>query len=171
MRHFLIASILCLVSTLSMAAANIRSFTWQPTITAAAYADGDQMGALFKLEGILPGPSGGIELQTVTLVDQGKQKRGLEVLLFSKAITLTSADNAASDISDADFINGFVGRISFASSDYVETANNADMTKVMDFLIRGQGSNHLWASIVCKDAAGCDYASATDLVFRFTYYE
>lgn len=171
MRHLACGLLLWFVSGLSFGAANIRSFTWQPTITAAAYADGDQMGALFKLEGILPGPSGGIELQTVTLVDQAKQKRGLEVLLFSRAITIASADNAASDISDAEFISGFVGRLSFASSEYVDTANSSDITKSMDFLIRGQGSNNLWASIVCKDASGCDYVSASDLVFRFTYYE
>ena len=171
MRHLACGLLLWVVSSLAFSAANIRSFTWQPTTSAAAYADGDQMGALFKLEGILPGPSGGIEVQTITLVDQAKIKRGLEVLLFSRAITVTSADNAALDVADADFINGFVARLSFGSSDYVETANSADITKQTALLLRGNGSNNLWAVIVCKDASGCDYSTASDLVFRFTYYE
>ncbi len=161
----------CVAGVAFGVAASIRSFIWTPVITADAYADGDQIGVLQKLTGLLPGSSGGVEVMTVTLVDAAKLKRGLDVLLFSRAITVASADNAAVSISDAEMASGFVGRLAFASSDYQETTSNADVTKAVSMILRGDGSNNLWALLVCRDAAGCDYGSTSDLTMRLAYYE
>lgn len=162
-----------LVATPALAAPRMRSFKATATTDTAAYANGDVMGALQVLTGVLPASSGAINLKTLTLVDQGKQDRAVDILFFSKAVTVASADNAAIDVADAQMIDGFVGRVVVAAADYVDVAGSGGATKALDMVLSGEtvGSVNLWYLLVCKDVAGCDYVGTTDLVFRLNYFE
>lgn len=149
-----------------------RSFVVTPVITAAAYADGDQIGTYTKLEGILPESSGTIDLRTLVVIDNDKQKADLQLLFFNALPVLASADNAAVSFTDAVADASFIGRVSIATSDYVDTASNSQATKTLsNTLLTGLGSDDLWVVIVCKAAGNCDYAAVNDLVLRFTYLE
>lgn len=164
---FLVAATLNSTAALAVEA---RHFTVTPTITAAAYAQGDVMGALTKLEAILPESSGAIHLRTVNVVDKSQTKDAFDVHLFSTSVTV-AADNAAHSVSDAEMLASFVGKVAVAAADFADTAANSYATKTPDLLVRGQSGKDLWLLLVCTDAGGCDYASTTDLSFRLTYYE
>ncbi len=151
--------------------ANIRTFSSTPVITAAAYADGDQIGALHKMTDVLSSSSGGIEVMSYTLLDKNKSKDAFDILFFSKQVTVTSADNAAVDVSDAEMASGFLGRVAVAAADFVDIANNSYVSKDIAKILRGDGSKHLWYLLVCKDAGGCQWGAVNDLTLRLAFYE
>lgn len=154
-------------------AEGMRTYSFTPVITAAAYAQNDQIGVLQKLSGILTYPRGSINLLNWVILDKEKAKHDLELLFFSKGVTVASADNAAVSITDAEMASGFLGRISVAAGDYVDSAASSDATKTMDMIWSGEDSYEpsLWILIVCVDAGGCDYAAVNDLVFKFAFFE
>lgn len=162
------------VAGMAMAAAggaNIRTFTWTPVITAAAYADGDQIGALQKMTDVLPSSSHGIEVYSTVVIDKNKSKDAFDILFFSKQVTVTSADNAAVDVSDAEMAAGYIGKVSFAAADFTDIANNSHLSKDLSKILRGDGSKHLWYLLVCKDAGGCQWGGVSDLVMKLAFYE
>ena len=165
----LLALALALISTAAVGV-EARHFSVVPTITADAYAQGDVMGTLTKLADILGESSGSIHIRTVNVVDKSQTKDAFDIHLFAASVT-TAADNAAHSVSDGDMLTSYVGKVAVAAADFADTAANSYATKTPDLLVRGQSGEDLYMLLVCTDAGGCDYASTTDLAFRFTYYE
>ncbi len=171
MRHLL----LCLAVLFSpVARAGVtaaRTLDVVPVITAAAYAQGDQMGALTKLAGALPCSGCPITLETVIAHDLGKVKDAFDVYFFSREVTLASVDNGAFSLTDANMTLGFAGRLSIAALDFVDTANSSYALKQPALMLAGTSGSDLWMALVCTDAGGCDWNAVGDLVFRLVYRE
>lgn len=142
-----------------------------PVIQAAAYASGDQLGAIFELPNALDDSSGTGGILSVTVVDKAKQKAAFDLLLFSAKPTVVSADNAPLDISDADMADKFIGKVSVVIADYSDLANCsvASVTQVALLLnaVKDQnnlGGRSLWAILQCRGTP--TYTSTSDLVLK-----
>ena len=150
------------------AAGRPRVVAVTPTITADAYADGDQMGTLFEI----PLGSPALELLTLTVIDKADAKDAFSLLLFSSSAAVpTSADNAAASVTDALMSSYYLGKIAVAAADFTSTGANADAVKEVRRPLAPVGSKSLYGLLVCKDSGGCDYASTTDLVLKFGFLE
>lgn len=162
----------CIAGLAMGRAASMRSVTHTPTITGDAYADGDQIGAVQTLTGILSQGGGGLELLTLNLVDKAKVKHDLQLLFFSRLPVLASADNAPIDITDAEMASAYIGTVAIAEADYTTVmSGSTSVTKSLDMILRAEGGKNLYYVIVCKDSGGCDYGATTDLVMRLAFYE
>lgn len=162
---------LCLTALALLAATPARTVNVTPVITAAAYAQGDQIGGLTRIADILPCSSCPITLDTLIVLDMDKAKDAFDIYFFSTETTLTSADNAAFDVTDARMATGFAGKIAVAAADFTDTASNSFATKTPALHISGTSGKDLWFALVCTDAGGCDWAAVNDLVFRLVYRE
>jgi hypothetical protein len=158
-------------SVLASTPSRFRQMVSTPVITAAAYAQGDQIGTYTKLDGILPTSSAGIELSRLVVVDNEKAKHDLQLLIFDTQPTLASADSDAVSFTDAVASADFIGRIAIAEADYVDTASNSQAFKSVGAILAGIGSDDLWYVLVCVDSGGCDYGAVGDLTFKFLYEE
>lgn len=168
----MILTTLALASTQAFAwgATATRSFRVEPVITAAAYAQGDQMGGLTTLTDILPCSSCGISLKSIAVIDKAKTTDAFDIYFFTKEVALTSVDNGAFDVTDAVATN-FAGKIAVAAADYVTLTSNSVDLKVLEHLLIGDGTKNLYMVLVCTDAGGCDYGAVDDLSIRLNYLE
>ncbi len=163
-----------LFGSLPAAASSLRgrSVAVTPTITADAYAQGDQMGTYTRVAGLLGDTSGAVDLKSLVIVDNAKVKHDLQVLFFNAQPTLASADNAAVSFTDAVATASFLGRVAVAEANYVDTASNSQVTATPGLLLPGAGAAaDLWMVLVCVDSGGCDYAAVDDLTLRFNVLE
>lgn len=165
----LLAMVTCAGS--SFGAIIARSYTVTPVITADAYAQGDQIGTYTALTGIFSSSGRTLDLKNLFVIDQAKVKADLDILFFNALPVLASADNAAVSFTDAVAAANFVGRVSVAAADYVDTASNSVAQKAPTLLLTGKGSSVLYVVLVCKAAGGCDYAAVDDLVLRLNFLE
>lgn len=142
-----------------------------PVIQAAAYASGDQLGSIFELPNAMDDSSGTGAVLSLTVIDKAKQKSALDLLIFSAKPVVSSTDNAALDISDAEMADKFVGRVALASADYTDLANCsiASLTQVGLLLKATKDQNNLggeslWAILQSKGTP--TYTSTSDLVVK-----
>ena len=143
-----------------------------PTLDTNAYAAGDHMGTLMTVDPSFSGIKDGdaYVLQSITIVDKAKQDAAINVFFFDESPTLTSSDNAALDISDAEMADKCVGFVSIAAGDYADLNVNSVAT------VRNLGLN---VKPIDADASGPFYAilqsqgaptyAASDLVVKFHF--
>lgn len=128
-----------------------------PTLDTNAYASGDHMGTLMTLSGALTGV-----LESLVVLDKGKQSKGFTVYLFSAAPTIASADNAALDITDAE-MEKCLGSFPVVTADYDAVANSsvASVKPNLPFAVSGAA---LYALLMADEA---QTHGASDLVVKF----
>lgn len=150
----------------------LRSKTFTPVITASAYAQGDTMGVLQKVTGLLGGGYGVGELGQLTVIDKAAVSHDVGVMFFKKEVTV-SADNAALAVADAIMVESYLGRVSVAAGDYAALAGSSEAVKLESLLLApgSGGSSDVWILLVCEDAGGCDYAATDDLTLKFVMRE
>ena len=148
-----------------------RTLKFIPTLEATPdYADADFMGGINVLTNILPDSSGVIKLVSVVVIDAAKQKPVFDLMFFNALPTVASAENASLDITAAQMVAKFIGRVSIASADYEDTANTSDATKrSIDLILQGSvdGGTSLWC--VCQSQGAPNFAAATNLTIQLGY--
>ena len=124
-----------------------------PTLDTAAYATGDHMGSLmtFTCSGISGRP---LKLSNILVIDQAKQSLAFDILFFNAAPTITSVDNAAADISDAEMLAKCVGHVSLVAGDYCILANSSVALKrdIQLWLKPESRTDKLYALLVARGA-------------------
>lgn len=84
------------------------------------------MGTVMTFSDAAMAPERGGKVLGVRVYDAAVQKAPLILWLFHQSPTVTSADNALLDITDADMVAaGPIGPVSIAAADYADTAANA----------------------------------------------
>lgn len=128
------------------------------------YSSGDFMGGVQKVTDVLPASSGVLRLVSVSVLDAAKAKGAFDILFFNALPIVASAENAALDITLAQMVASFIGRVSIVGADYTDSANCSDATKrSIDLILQGSatGDNDLW--VVCQAAGTINYAASTDV--------
>lgn len=143
-----------------------------PTIDTAVYADGDRLGTVITVAnaGISNGRGGLITNPRV--VDAGDSNFSIEMNFYKVNPTVTSADNAAYDVTDANLATAvYIGTIDFFSANTKDWAGNrATMGTVSGSTaplgyICDSGGTSIYG--VGRARGAYDAASTTDLVFHF----
>jgi hypothetical protein len=148
----------------------IRIVEVTPTVQAALYADGDQLGGVQELSSAVRDPENGMHggvLHSISIVDKASQASALEILFFDESPTLTSSENAALDISDAEMADKCLGSVAIAAADYVAlNANSVATVNDLGLILKGaNGSTSIYAAIRCGGTP--TYTSTSDLVIRY----
>jgi hypothetical protein len=135
-----------------------------PTLDTSAYTSGDHMGTLMTLTGV--GEAGaGCRLEKVVVVDKAKQSQAMKILLFDASPTITSSDNAAVDISDAEMADKCIGVVSVVTGDYTALNASSVADTTYNKPIKSPGAT-LYA--LCVSAGTPTYA-ADSLVLKFHF--
>lgn len=147
-----------------------------PTIQAAAYATGDQLGGgSNQLTRVVYGPNGIACLRAIKIIDKAKQKSAMDVLFFNSQPTVSSSENGPYDISDTEAANKFIGLLSIAASDYKDlNVNSVGIVvpvlpialKALQNTANPEGKS-LWYALVCRGAP--TYTSTSDLTLVFEF--
>ena len=155
---------------------NYRKYlTFTPAIDTNAYAAGDQIGpGSTLLSAPVVGPNSLTMLQAVHLIDAAKQKAAIDLLFWNSAPTIASSDNNAFDITDAEAAARFVGYVSIAAGNYIDTSSNSLATvKGIALPVYGtkNGENpsgrNLWVSLVSRGTPTYGSASALKFILVF----
>lgn len=123
-----------------------------PVLDTSAYAAGDQMSTLQKVD--IGGTLVGCELITVTVLDKAAQSQPLDLFFFEKSVTV-AADQAAFTISDAD-MEFCLGVINILAADYdaVSTTNTfatVNPSPQLPLLSFTHGAD-IWVALVTRGA-------------------
>lgn len=149
-----------------------------PTIsTSPAYTSGDQLGGIMTLSNVVRQDSntgiGSCELHSVTILDGGLQSAAIDLWFFSISPTVTSTDNAAFSMSDANLAAQCIGAISVGTS-YSASALNSVSTDgkniglCMNVPFTNTANTNIFAIAVVRGTP--TYVSTTDLQFQFSFY-
>lgn len=141
-----------------------------------AYAAGDQIGAgAYEVTNVLHDRDGMCFIESLTVEDATKQHAKLNILFFSAAPTVASANNAALDISAAEMKAKFIGHVSILDTDYVDLATGSYATlravalPLYNSVRTGGQANpklSVWVAVQAQGAA--TYVAATDLRIKFS---
>lgn len=132
-----------------------------PTVsTTPAYAAGDAVGGLLTFSSVIPTSGGKFIIDTVTVLDLGKQSASMDLVLFDQTFT-ASTDNAIFDPSDGDAAN-CLGFISIAAGNYADF-NDWSIATVRNCGFAGKlsGSTSLFGQLVARGTP--TYTSVGDI--------
>lgn len=160
-------------------ASKIIQFT--PVVsTTPAYTAGDQVGGL-NLLGHVAHDSGGVALlQSVAVVDKGKQKAALTIFFFDDLPTIASVDNGAFDLLDAQMALSCIGFVLIPAANYQDSSSNSIATVAnCGLLLHSNAGNNgvalpatatktsLWCVIMTTGTP--TYVSVSDLVVKLGF--
>lgn len=138
-----------------------------PVINNQIYADKDQMGAGgLELAYALDDVGGTCTIRSVTVIDKAIQSAAIDLLFFNSSPTVTSANNDALAITDAEMVSKFLGRVSIPAASYVAQAGASDCTVCnIGLICKGvAGSRSLYVIPVSRGTP--TYSAASDLVIK-----
>lgn len=148
-----------------------KILTMTPTVDTSIYASGDQLGSLVELSNAMDDSSGTGTIVSVSVHDKASQSATLQVLFFNDKPVVTSSDNAALNISDAEMASKFLGLVSVTNSNYVALSASSLVTAAnQQILINSVKSadnpngTSIWA--ILRSGGTPTYTSASDLVLR-----
>ena len=122
---FILGLIFCLpvsAGQLSRTAHVSRDITL--SVSTGAYSDGDQLGTPFEITRPHYEKGGYSGFDGITVKDADDQGAAFDILLFDDLLVITSADNEALAISDAEMNDKFIARGNVVAGDYTNLANN-----------------------------------------------
>ncbi len=164
----LIALLIAAIPFTALARTKLVEITPALASFSTPYSANDTLGGLNTVLTLVPMQAPLEALGSLVLIDASKQKIATDVLFFTSSVTL-SADNAAFSISDADALK-FIGSVSIAAGDYIDSAANSMATKRgLSLLIPQSGGQTIYCVFVTRGTP--TYGSASDLVARMTFYE
>lgn len=141
--------------------------TITPTVDTSAFASGDQIGTKQTITGPASGSGSGVRLAKVVIIDKAKQSAALKLFLFDDDPTVTSTENNAADVSDAEVLAKCIGVVSVAAADYSALNVNSIATVTPDLAVKPKaGTNVLYCLIV---SGGTPTYAASDLAIKFTF--
>jgi hypothetical protein len=142
-----------------------RLVTVTPTISTSAYADGDQLGDVLTLTNAMDDIRDTGAVLSVSVIDKAKQNAAFDILFFDQNPTVSSSDNAALNIADAEMAAKFLGRIKVATGDYSElSASSVASVNGIGLFIASSGSKNLFAILQSRGTP--TYTSTSDLVIK-----
>ena len=143
-------------------------YSVSPTIGLAVYADGDYDGTVMTVK-TGAADTDSAKLKALTIVDNAAQKGPFNIIFFSEAPTMTSADNAALSLADG-YAANYIGHVTVAATDYVDSALNA-MACLKDINLDGLASTDVSGTIyaILESKGTPDYVATDDLTFTFTF--
>jgi hypothetical protein len=143
-----------------------------PTLDTNAYASGDHMGTLHTIPGYAHGPGLIAVLNSLTIVDLAQQKSALDVFFFDASPTISSSDNAAANIADAQSTAKCIGHVVVAAADYrdIGSANSIACVKNIGLTVKANpeatAPNSIYAFVVSR---GSPTYAASDLTFKYAF--
>lgn len=149
-----------------------------PTVsTTPAYTSGDQVGGIMTLTDVVRQDSnmgyGNIELKSVTILDASLQSIAIDLWFFKVSPTVTSSDNVAFSMTDANQAAQCIGAISVGTS-YSASALNSTSTdgKNIGMCLQVPGSSatptNLYAIAIVRGTP--TFATTDALQFQFSFY-
>lgn len=138
-----------------------------PTITAGAYSADDQVGSLIT---ITPGMTGLslVELVGITIVDQAAQKASIDIFFFDESPTVTSSDNDAANVADAEVEDKCIGFVNVPAANYEDfSANSVATVRDLGFFMKTNTKETIYALLVTRGTP--TYAATDDLRIKFTW--
>lgn len=137
-----------------------------------AYATGDHMGSLHTIPGYAQADGQCSKLMSLTIVDYAQQKSALDIFFYDASPTITSADNAAANIADAQNGDKCIGHIVVAASDYrdIGSATSIAHLKNLGMLVKADSTasapGSIYAFVVSR---GSPTYAASDLTFKYHF--
>ncbi len=143
-----------------------------PTIDTAIYSAGDHLGTLHTLIGAAGGNSHMCELEAITIIDKDLQKSALDIFFFDALPTITSLDNAAANISDAEMIDKCIGHLVVLALDYRDlSANSTAHIRNLNIALKSDPDSSapvsMYAFVVSRGIPV--FATASSLVFKYHF--
>lgn len=160
-----------------------------PTISSSpAYTSGDQLGgiqtvainsSLLRMDSNSNVQTGGrvsmgtATLTEVTILDQALQSAAMDIWFFAASPTVTSVDNGAFALTDANLIaatNGLpitLGYVSVGAAYSAAAASSISTTCNLNFTVGSTTASPIYAIAVVRGTP--TYASTTDLVFEYKF--
>lgn len=141
----------------------------QVSVDSAAYLSGDQLGTLFEIPRATKNPAENSQLLSVMVSVGVNQLSAMDLLLFSSQPTVTSTDNNAINIADAEIAAKLIGVIKFAATDWADLAQNAvGMVSAKEAIIGSAGgSQSIWGIFVSRGTPTYGASAAFQVIFGF----
>lgn len=148
-----------------------------PVISTSAYASGDQIGGIMTLTDVVRQVRGDnygqAELHAVTILDGALQSAAIDVWFFNQSPTVTSVDNGAFSMSDANLAAQCIGAISIGTAYSASALNSVstdgiNLSKNMQVDLSSATPTNLYAIAIIR--AIKTYAATNDLKFLFSFY-
>ena len=156
-----------------------------PTISTSAYTSGDQLGGIMTLTDVIrPNPSnlsGLTELVSIVVLDGSLQNAAMDIWIFNQSPTVTSVDNGAFSMSDANQalqclgsvsigVSGTSGAYSASALNSVSSNPNLNLLLEVDFTAEGvpPNPNNLYAIAIVRGTP--TYTTTSSLKFLFGFF-
>lgn len=145
-----------------------------PVINTAQYTSGDQVGGILTVSNAAFDADRAVKLTHLTLIDMDEQDANLTLFLFDDLPTVSSANNDALSLSDAEILAKCVGLVSIGSSDYVDCAGSHIVQKTPNLLLRSvhtsteaRKSGNLYALLSTTSTPTYSAVSSLKLILGF----
>lgn len=145
--------------------------------TTPAYSAGDQVGGLNLVSEFANHDGGCGILQSLSVIDKGKQKAALTLLFFDDVPTIASIDNGAFDLTDAQMSLSCLGFVLVPTANYQDSSSNSIATVTnIGLLLRSKAGKNavalpsgttprdIWCVIMTTGTP--TYVSTSDLVIK-----
>lgn len=107
-----------------------------PTLAVAGtYAANDQVGGLTTITNGVDSSGGQSILRSLVILDGAKQSLALDLFFFDQDPSLTSIDNGAFALLDADLLGKCLGVVSIVAADYAAVSASSVATKQLLSLV------------------------------------
>lgn len=138
----------------------------EPLLSLTPYASNDQIGGALLLRYAMDDDRGDTgAILSVAVVDKASQNSAFDILFFKSLPVIASTDNEPLDISAAEMVDKYVGRVSVAAGDYEALANCSDATVLaVGLLVESIQTTDLYAVIHCKGTP--TFTSTNDLTIK-----
>lgn len=153
-----------------------KTISATPTISAAAYASGNQIGGIMTLANAVRQDSnigvGTSMVCAVTVLDKAAASAAIDIFFFNQSPTLVSTNNTAFNLTDANLVAQCIGVASIGTAYSASSSNSVSTTANLNIPLEipftASANTSVFAVAVARAAA--TYASTSDLTFQFTLY-
>jgi hypothetical protein len=143
-----------------------------PTIDTSAYSVGDQLGGVMTFSTVADDTVKSGAILSIAIIDKIGQNSAIDIIFFNKNPTITSVDNAALDISDAEMADKAIAVARIDTSEYVSLNTNSISTIYQVGILLQPKKHHLdnhdgknfYAIMRCNGTP--TYTSTTDLTVK-----
>lgn len=140
-----------------------------PTITAGAYADGDNLGGLQTLTSAARTTGGLAILESIVITDKANQQAEMTILFFDSDPTGAGTDLDNNDpFAITTALSKVIGHVDIVVGNYTEVDSKAVATLPgINLGLPASGSANLYAAAIVRGAP--TFASTTDLTFKYIF--
>ncbi len=146
-----------------------------PTLTAsAAYVSGDQLGSIMALTDVVRQDNqvgfGNCKLLSVSVLDADSQNAAMDIWFFNTSPTLSGANHAAFNMSDANQAAQCIGIVSVGAAYSASSSNSITTTVNINLPLQVAGTatvpNNVYAVAIVRGTP--TYSAVSSLKFQFS---